>query len=294
MTVSLRGGAPPDSDAALAPTGGKCPSEGPRHESVSVRKSLQLLDALAGADGPANLSELARRVSLPKSTTFRLLGQLVDSDFVTRVGNTYQLSVHTFEVGNQALRQHSPSLREIAAPYLGSLFQNASFIVNLAILDGADVVWIDQIQGLRAPRTPGVVGGRMTAVITALGKAMLAFSPRETVRSAIGGDRVLRTARSVLAPGLLLNQLNTIRRTGIAFDHEDSALGVTCVAAPILTAGKPIAAISISGPTGRYQPDSVAPLVRRTAERIAHALAEPAWGAQFPHAVTPNLRRAAG
>lgn len=249
-----------------------------RSESVSVRKSLQLLDAFADGSGPANLSELARRVMLPKSTTFRLLGQLVESGFVTRIGNTYQLSMHAFELGSQALEQQTAGLREVAAPYLGSLFQNAAFIVNLAVLDGADIVWIDKIQGLRAPRAPSRVGGRMPAAVSALGKTMLAFSSREVVRSAIGENQVIRTARAALAPGLLVNQLNTTRRTRIAFDHEDSALGLTCVAAPILRGDRPVAAISISGPTGRYQPENLAPLVLRTADRIARALAETEQG----------------
>lgn len=253
-----------------------------QRESGSVRKSLQLLDACANSTEAATLSDLARRVELPKSTTFRLLGQLVSSGFVTRVGNGYRLSLHTFELGNHALQQNTSSLREVAAPYLGSLFQNASFIVNLAVLDGRDVMWIDKIQGLRAPRSPSVVGGRMTAVTTALGKAILAFSPRDVVRAVVDGRHTVRTARSVLAPGLLLHQFNAARHTGVAYDHEESALGLTCVAAPILAGGMAVAAISISGPTGRYQPEAVAPLVLRTADRIAVALANPVWAPAAP------------
>lgn len=272
MTLALEHARGTVRQPAAAPA--RRPSDTTRNESVSVRKSLQLLDAFANGSGPANLSELARRVMLPKSTTFRLLGQLVESGFVTRTGNTYQLSMHAFELGCHALQQQTAALREVAAPYLGSLFQNAAFIVNLAVLDGPDVVWIDKIQGLRAPRAPSRVGGRMTAAVTALGKAMLAFSPREVVRSAVGENQIIPTARAALAPGLLVNQLNTTRRTRIAFDHEDSALGLTCVAAPVLCDDSPVAAISISGPTGRYQPENLAPLVLRTAERIARALAE--------------------
>lgn len=249
-------------------------AEPARQASASVRKALQLLDVFAGSGEALNLSGLARRVDLPKSTTFRLLGQLVESGFVTRVGNKYHLSIHAFELGNHALAQNTTLLREIAAPYLGSLFQQATFTVNLAVLDGADVLWIDKIQGLRAPRTPSRVGGRMPATITGLGKAMLAFSPREVVRAAIGEPGLIRTARGPVAPGLFLNQLKTVRRTAIAYDHEEAARGITCIAAPVLVRGEPLAAVSVSGPTGRFQPESLAPLVLRTADRIAHDLTD--------------------
>ncbi len=245
---------------------------------MSVGKALQMLDVFLGAAEPLSLSEIARRVGLPKSTAFRLLGQLTGSGYVVRDGNKYSLSLHLFELGNHFARDGVTGLRQVAAPYLGGLFQHVGFVVNLAVLDGGEILYVDKIHGPRAPRTPSGVGGRMPALTTALGKSILAFSADDVVGAALAGLAARLTPYTVTAPGLLRNQLGRVREQGVAYDREESALGLTCVGAPVLIGGRPRAAISVSGPTGRFAPESVAPLVLRTANLIA---------AEFKRAVPP-------
>lgn len=241
----------------------------PAGPAMSVSKALQMLDVFLGAAEPLSLSDIGRRVGLPKSTAFRLLGQLTGSGYVVRKGNKYALSLHLFELGNHVARGGVTGLRQVAAPYLGGLFQHTGFVVNLAVLDGGEVVYVDKIHGPRAPRTPSGVGGRMPALTTALGKSVLAFSPDDVVDAAFATRAAPLTPYTVVAPGLLRNQFGRVREQGVAYDREESALGLTCVGAPVLIDGQPIAAISVSGPTGRFAPESVAPLVLRTANLIA-------------------------
>jgi DNA-binding IclR family transcriptional regulator len=264
--------------------GGQGAAEESRQPAVSVGKALQMLDVFLGADAALSLSELARRVGLPKSTAFRLLGQLTESGYVTRDGNKYRLSLHVFELGNHHERTGATGLREVAAPYLGGLFQHASFIVNLAVRDGTDILCVDKIHGPRAPWSPSAVGKRMPALTTSLGKAMLAFGPEDLVRQAMSARVTRLTPYSVTAPGLLRNQLVKVRDHGVAFDREETALGLTCVGAPILVDGRPVGALSVTGPTGRFAPESVAPLVLRTGHLIA---------AEFKRAAAGSPRNAA-
>lgn len=236
---------------------------------IAVDRALQVLDGFLQLDRPTTLSEITRVVGLSKSTTYRLLKQLVDSNYLERRGSEYSLSLHVFRLGSRFTRQGSHGLRELAAPYLGALFQHTSLVVNLAVLDRNAVVYLDRIQGLQTPNVPGGVGCRLPATATALGKAMLAFSPETTVRDALAAGAVRMTNRTVVAPGLLLQQLTNAAEEGVAHDHEESALGLRCVAAPILVAGSPVGAISVSGGAGRFNAANLAPLVRRTADRIA-------------------------
>lgn len=238
--------------------------------AISVGRALQVLDGFIHLERPATLAEVTRIVGLSKSTTFRLLKQLVESNYLERRGNEYSLSLHAFRLGNRYSRQGSHGLREVAGPFLGSLFQHTSLLVNLAVLDGNAVVYLDRIQGMQALNAPGGVGTRLPATTTALGKAILAFSTEAQVRAVVNAGLPRMTPRSVMAPGLLLQQLNRAATEGVAIDHEEAAAGLHCVAAPILIAGSPVGSISVSGGVGRFQQTTLGPLVKRTADRIAH------------------------
>ena len=238
--------------------------------AVAVSRALGVLDAFMGSDTQLTMSELARRVDLPKSTVHRLISQLTESGFLTRVDRRYQLSMHVLRLGNQHGLCRPGGMREIAAPHLAGLFQHTGFVVNLAVLEGSDVVYLDKIQGPRAPRSPAHVGGRMPALSTALGKAMVAHSEPAVVRQVFATGLTRRTPHSIIAPGLMRDQLLRIRDSGVAYDIQECMVGLTCVAAPVLSSARvPIAAISVSGPVVRLDPQAAAPLVIRAAALIA-------------------------
>ena len=111
-----------------------------------------------------------------------------------------------------------------------------------------------------------------------IGKALLAFGPPERLTAVVEAGLERRTPRTVIAPGLLHTELDTIRRTGIAEEHEESARGIACVAAPVLDAGgHAVAALSITGWANRLHPHRLAPAVRTAALGISRALRPAAW-----------------
>lgn len=236
---------------------------------TSVSKALLLLDAFRTVGAVAGVSELARVTGLPKSTAFRLLNQLAASGFLHRSGTDYRLDNHVFELGNCVQVCAPGDLRSIAAPFMSSLFVNSRYVVHLAILDGTDVLYLDKIQGYGGVRVPTVVGGRMRASCSALGKAMLAFGHRDAVEKILHEGLTRRTRHSIAAPGLFVKELHQVRTHGVAFDREEAALGLTCVAAPIIWNGRAVAALSVSGPTGRFDPAALATRVTAAANEIS-------------------------
>jgi DNA-binding IclR family transcriptional regulator len=83
-----------------------------------------------------------------------------------------------------------------------------------------------------------------------------------------------RTPRTITAPGLLRQQLDRVAETGVAFEFEESTVGLACVAAPVLDAAdRPVAAISITGPMARFRPEAAVPAVRAAAAGVASVLA---------------------
>lgn len=236
---------------------------------TSVGKALRLLAAFRTTGPIAGVSEMARVTGLPKSTAFRLLSQLEHSGFLTRRGTDYQLDRMVFELGNRVADCAPGDLRAIAGPFLSDLFLHSRYVVHLAVLDRADVLYLDKIHGLGGIKVPTTVGGRMRASCSALGKAMLPYGHQDAVDRILHDGLIRRTRHSIAAPGLFLAELRRVGEQGLAFDREEAALGLTCVAAPIIHHGKAVAAISVSGPTGRFDPAALAVRVQSAAHEIS-------------------------
>jgi DNA-binding IclR family transcriptional regulator len=113
----------------------------------------------------------------------------------------------------------------------------------------------------------------MPAYCTGVGKALLAFGPPERLAAVLAAGLPRRTPRTVIAPGLLRSELETVRRRGIAEEHEESAPGIACVAAPVLGPdGHAVAALSITGWANRLNTHRLAPAVRTAALGLSRAL----------------------
>lgn len=273
---------PPNSAAHASDAVGDAGGDRPGHKAegdgalgslASVSKALGLLQALGDAQAPMGVSGLARATGMPKSTAFRLLSYLAESGFVERSGTAYLLGRRLFELGNHSALCRPASLSEIALPDLADLHARSGLTSQLAVLDDLDVVYVDRILGANGIRPNTHVGGRMTATATALGKVMLAFSPGAVVERAARTGMVAHTRFTVRTPQALVAQLTAARAAGVAFEREETALGLACVAAPVLVDGRAVAAVSVATTPMRIG-DAQARLVRQAAASISARLAE--------------------
>lgn len=237
----------------------------------SIGKAVALLGVFAESGPWLTGSQLARAAGLPKSTAFRILSQLIDAGYVVRSGLRYGLGMRLFELGNQVPVCRAGGLRETARPYLAELVRPGT-VVHLAVLEDREVLYLDKLVGPGGPRTPTAVGGRLPATCSALGKVILAHSAPENTRHVVDAGLARRTPYSIVAPGILARQLETIRQQRVAFDNEEAARGLTCVAAPLLVGGHLLGAISMSGPVPRFDAEAAAPAVRRAAAGTCSAL----------------------
>lgn len=234
-------------------------------------KAMTVLHAFHADDAGLGFAELQRRTGLPKATLHRVAGDLVTAGLLDRRDGLFHLGSHLFELGMLASLERT--LIEVATPFLEDLYERTHEIVHLGVREGAEVVYVAKVTGHRGARTPSRVGGRMPVHATALGKALLAHAPQEEWISVLGGPMERRTPRTVTAPGRLRAQLDQVLERGVAFEFEEAATGVVCVAAPVLdSADRPVAAISISGAVTRFRPQDHAASVRAAAAGIAATL----------------------
>lgn len=250
------------------------PAPGPDpHEPPNsvLGRAMTLLSAFRSGEPELSLAELSRRTGIPKPTAHRLLAELAEWNIVERTPGGLRLGMGLFELGQRAPRQRG--LREAAAPFLADLFEATHETVHLAVPDRLDVLYLQKLTGRRGPRLPSQIGGRMPAYCTGVGKAMLAFSAPELLAEVLAAPLVRRTPRTIVAPGLLRRELARIRTRGVAEEHEESCVGIACVAAPVLAGGDhAVAAISITGWANRLDTARLAPAVRTAALGLSRVL----------------------
>lgn len=245
--------------------------ERPEPPNSVLGKTFTLLTALGSAEAGLTLSELCRRTGIAKATAHRLLAELTEWDVVERSDGRLRMT--------EQPRRSGPSrseLPDLAAPLLADLHEATRETVHFAVLDTGDVPEVVYLQRLRAtagPVLPTRVGARMPAYCTGLGKAMLAFSPPQTLLRVLEAGLRRRAPRTVVVPRLLQQQLSVIRQRGVADEYEESAPGICCVAAPVLTGtGSVVGAVSITGSVRRMDPARHVSAIRTTALGLSRAL----------------------
>lgn len=236
-------------------------------------KTVAILDAYRPDGGSFRLTELAVRAGLSKTTTFRLVGDLVRLGMLEREGEWYRLGGTLFELGSLVPRRHD--LRETALPFLQDLFESTRQTVHFGIRDDRDVVYLERIHGHDAIALPSRIGGRLPLTCTAIGKALLAFSGPELTDAILADPLPRLTSFSVTDPLRLRTALEQTQVSGLAYEEQEAVLGVSCIAAPVFAGASAVAALSVAVPREQFRPAHLAPAVRTAALGLSRTLREP-------------------
>jgi DNA-binding IclR family transcriptional regulator len=235
-------------------------------------KVVTVLFAFRAEDHGITLAELGRRTGLPKGTLHRVASDLVGARLLARSDGLYRLSGQVFQLGMRASVERG--LLEVATPFMEDLYERTHETVHLGVPGTDRVTYVAKIGGHHQVSSPSRVGGHMPLHCTAIGKALLAFSEPEVLRRVLTAGLPRLTARTITAPGLLRQHLQTIAREGVAFEYEESAVGIACVAAPVLDPhDRPVAALSITGSVTGFRPQRHASSVKAAAAGVAVTLA---------------------
>lgn len=216
---------------------------------TTVAKGLSVLELLARSTAPMRLSSVAEQLGLQKSNAHRLLTTLSTLGYVTQEPETgrYHATLKTWELGASIIAEN-PAKRA-AAPYLQDLHRETSETVNLTVLDGLEVLYIEKLLTTRPLRVSTQVGTRLVAVLTAAGKSILAHEPDQRgfiERSKEAFERVREVDTEAL-----LAELEQVREKGYAV-HE-SQRQILTIASPIMGRGdRAAAALSVTAPTDRF------------------------------------------
>jgi IclR family transcriptional regulator, KDG regulon repressor len=248
----------------------KQPKKSPYKVQV-LDRAINILEFIGKQNtGEAGLPELSAAMKLHKTTTHRI-AHVLESRGLLRRGmdsNRYRLGLHLYDLGCQAL--DSINLRGEARPLMTSVASEIGETVHLAVLDRAEVLYIERIEAQRSMTMGSKLGTRNPVYCTALGKAMLAYSPEGEADLILAACRLeARAKNTITSVPALKRELERIRDRGYAIDDEEIEDGIRCISAPILNpAGRAVAAMSVSGPASRITPNRFQ-LIGKTVKRAA-------------------------
>jgi DNA-binding IclR family transcriptional regulator len=219
----------------------------------SVKRALTILACFSANNPELSMTQIAEQVGLHKSTTHRLLATLEEMRFVQRsaLTNLYQPGIRFLQVAS-LVSDHN-DLRRILKPHLVSLCDRFEETIDLSILDGKDVIFLDVVESKQRVKLAAAVGQRLPAFCTASGKAFLAFLPKPEVDLILSGDFPQYTPSTATSLAEILEDLAVSRERGFALSEQEYEEGINTVASPILDGdGYPIAVIAVAGPAFRF------------------------------------------
>jgi len=236
----------------------------PLYRVQVLDRAILVIDILAVAGVELGPSEIAGRVGLHKSTIHRLLAVLEGHRLVSRSPSDgkYVLGARILELANRSAA-HLP-LRIGAGPVLQRLVNDTDETAHVAVLDGAEMVSLTNVETPCNVRLPSAVGRRSAIYCTAIGKCATAFLSDGDVTRLLALQTFRRlTHQTIVTPNAFKEELGRVRERGFAVDDEESHQGLRCVSAPVRDVNdRVIAAISVTGPAFRVTRQRVPSIAR--------------------------------
>lgn len=245
----------------------------PAKRLSSVGTAVALLKCFTAEEHELGVTDLARKLGVAKSTVHRLARTLIADGMLEQnpENERYRLGIALFGLG--ALVRRRMNLSSEARQDLFALRQATGETVQLAILDGHEIMFVYNLESTQAIRVNSDIGVRKPALSTASGRAILAFQPDDVVGAALAGQLDRRTPKTETDPQRLWRLIEEVRQRGFAIEDEESESGMRAVAAPVRgVGGAVVGSVAVAGPVQRLTKDTlgrIAPLVIKTAEAIS-------------------------
>ncbi len=214
-----------------------------------INRAAVILRAIRDSGG-LNLSQLARKVGLARTTVYRIVATLESEGLLTTVdpGGQIQLGTELVSLG-AAVRS---DMRRELRPFLEELSLRVDETVDLAILEKDHLLFLDQVTRLQRLRAVSGVGLTFPLHCTANGKALLSTLPLDEVLSILPEKLQIFTPNTIQTRQQLLEELETIRMVGVAYDREEHTQGICAIGAVVYGPLNTSAALSIPVPSVRF------------------------------------------
>jgi DNA-binding IclR family transcriptional regulator len=249
-------------------------------ESVLAR-AVRVLDTFSPDEPELRVGEIARRTGLHVATASRLVAELVAQGLLERGPHRQvRIGMRMWELGSRS----SPalSLRDAALPYLEDLHAAVGHHVQLGVLDGTDVLFIERLSARDAVVNFSRVAGRLPLHISSSGHVLLAHAPPELAERVLAGPLRAWTPATLTSAAPLRAALDTVRRQGFAFLAGHVHAEAAGIAVPVRDATREVvAALSVIVPSDERAHTAV-PALLAAARGVTRALTSPGRAGSRP------------
>jgi DNA-binding IclR family transcriptional regulator len=215
-----------------------------------IARAAEMLRALQASPGGLTQTDLAERLGLPRSTVHRILGALENEGLVasTRSRGAYRLGPEIARMADAIRRQ----LLARVHPYLQQLSRELNETVDLSVLDGDRVTFLDQVVAPQRLRTVSAIGESFPLHACAPGKAMLAALATEVLAALLPAQLQPLTGNTITSQAALRAELRSVRERGVGFDREEHTEGICAVGALVDRCDPTSMAVSVPLPSQRF------------------------------------------
>ena len=246
--------------------------------SQSLERGLAILSAFGRGGSSLGIAQLGRELDLSRSTTHRYVATLAMLGYLEQDAATKKnrLGPRVIDLGLAAI--NSMEVREVSAPHLQQLSDETGYTVNMAVLDGLDIVYVDRCRNSRAGQREIDlnlhVGSRLPAYCTSMGKVLLAYLPREECDELLQRLELTRRGpNTIVVKADLVAELGRIRQAGMAVNNEELAYGLRSIAAPIFAQdGRPTAALNLAVHSSMVSMEDLLARLSQPLRETAHAI----------------------
>jgi IclR family transcriptional regulator, acetate operon repressor len=249
-------------------------TEGTEPPAGAIDRALAVLGVLAEASQPMGVTEIARRVGLPKSVVHYHVSALVRNRYVeARPDRRYGLGYAALKLGRG--NYSNLEMRARALPHMRALHHDTWETVALSALVGRERVYVDQLVSPQEIKLAVELGRPFPLHAGASGRAIMAFLPFDAREALLSEPLERLSSHTVVEAPALRSLLDMVRETGLAVSRSERQDGAASVAAPVFDNHGVAGAISVCGPEYRFDDASVdryGPLLRSAAEQLSHEL----------------------
>lgn len=238
----------------------------------SVDKAVRIINSLQKLD-EAGVTEIADHLGMKKATVHHHLRTLENNELIVQSQNSkYQLGIRFLEYGEYA-KQKLP-IYEMSIPEVDKLAEKTGELGNLLVEEHGRGIYLHRARGEQAITLDTGTGTRVYLHHTALGKAVLAHLPTPRVEEILDRHGLPQTSENTITDrDALFDELRTIRAQGYAVDNGERVEEVRAVAAPVMKKTEVLGAVSVAGPTSRFEreefTEELPPLVKEAADVIS-------------------------
>lgn len=238
----------------------------------SVDKTITIINALQRLD-TAGVTELAEHLGMKKATVHHHLRTLEANELVVQGENDkYRLGIRFLEYGEYA--KQKMAIYKIGVPEVDKLAEKTGELGNLLVEEHGRGIYLHRARGDQAITLDTGTGARVYLHHTALGKAILAHLPESRVEEILDRHGLPQTTENTITDrDSLFKELRTICAQGYSVDRGERVEEVRAVAAPVMKKTEVLGAVSVAGPTSRFQheefTEELPPLVKEAADVIS-------------------------